>query len=257
MSKLKAGTLPLTLLRTEPPYDHIRDAPSIAQVLRSGIALGTIWLVGLGAFPKSWGHARKRLDILRRAFPSVPVVALHESPNNDTPVDANRLATMGIRASVTCDEPLAGALREQLTVSTRLGDDILEWLGTAGIDLDLEAQTDIRRLIHASAQFNTLKAYLAERDRTLRPLAKRLERRHLPSPGNWFRLGRTLRIALRLQRSPQLSVHRHAIDLGYEDASTLRQQFHRAFSTGPGLAKRILGWEWLLARWWTLHGPTS
>lgn len=78
---------------------------------------------------------------------------------------------------------------------------------------------------------------------------QRHRRAGLPSPSQTTRLLRALPPLIRLQSS-SLSVNRAAIEAGFADGSALSESCQRLFGGRPSWLRSVVGWRWLIWRWW-------
>ena len=194
----------------------------------------------------------------RQRFPAAPVVLRVPALTPAVIRLAQRAARLRVRAVVAEGEPLAEALRPQLTSPDDLGDDVVEWVELRqGRPLSPAVSTLLRRIVagaEGGAQLGELLAPLGESERTAR---HRLRNKELPPPSAWHQMARALHAALRVQAQPGVRLSRLALDLGFSDHSGFSRQLSRAFGVTPPGVRGTLGWEWLVERWVRLHGRDS
>lgn len=142
-------------------------------------------------------------------------------------------------------EDLAGLLRkppEDLAV------EITDYLAWRGIPLDRETTHLIRRTVVLSADLRSVSALCRSLYLSRRALGRRFLAQGLPVPSHWLHISRLIRVAIRLQNTPD-SVLSVGFELGYPDAFALSNQMMRLTGYRPSDAREFLGWEWLLEAW--------
>lgn len=235
-----------------PPYEHLQRVSRIAPSTVAALPAGTIAVVHVRSCPADVAGLADWIPVLRAQLPTVPVVLqLDTASTKDLLHLAGRVSGLHVRALLAPGEPLAESLRGSLTNPDDVPAHIVEWLTLRGVSCGPV-------LAHLVQQIFTLGGRHAEVADLLRAIGEpetsarfRFRKRGLPSPRRWLQAVRALRIAMRIQAEPRLSLAHIALELGYGDHSALSQAVMRSFRVRPGRLRGTLGWEWLLDRWLT------
>lgn len=142
-------------------------------------------------------------------------------------------------------EDLAAVLRrppEDLAV------EVTDYLAWRGLRLDRDTVHLIRRTMALSADLRSITALCRSLYLSRRALGRRFVTRGLPVPSHWLHFARLLRVAIRLQNTPE-SVLSVGFEVGYPDAFSLSNQMVRLTGYRPSEARSFLGWEWFLEAW--------
>lgn len=248
----------LHVTAVKPPYDIAQRAKYGAEDAPEPPCPGMIRVIHIGDPNEEWHVLAKAVPDLRRSSPIVPVVVCVAQPFAGQALGlAAWAAGLGVRAVILEGEQPQAALRRWMTKPLDVGGAVVEWLDIAGRAVPNDVRGLVVDLVNAPVSRATVGGFLRQRRSSPRTVAKRLQRRWLPAPGEWFRLGRTLRLACRLQAAPKKSIMHHAHELGLEDGSTLRRAVKRVFGVSVGEVQATVGWEWLTERWWSARGESS
>lgn len=137
-----------------------------------------------------------------------------------------------------------------------LGVEVTDYLYWRGVVTDRETVQLIRRTIQLSADLRSISALCRSMYLSRRALGRRFLSRGLPVPSHWLHFARLLRVAIRLQNSPE-SVLSVGYELGYPDAFSLSNQMFRLTGYRPSDVRIYLGWEWLLEAWLRREADTG
>lgn len=238
MEREDLASVPLQLLRTEPPYERWHHVVNAGARLPACVRAGSVVAVRAGDADRHWSQIAAWMPRLRRAIPAVPVVLVVDSANAAGWLGhALRTARRGVRAILLDGEPIATALRRQLTDVANLGFSVVEWLGLVGAPLPSTVETLLCDIIERADAFDSVDALLRSRGSTWRKASLATTAVRLPGPGQWFSLSLGLRACLALQAHPDRSIHRYAALLGYEDASPLRRRILHLFGVKVGYVR--------------------
>lgn len=244
------------------PYKSLERTADVSFLESRELPPGTILVVRTSASESSWGALHEAVEHLRVRIPSAPVVWWVAEEDGDK-IMARRPRGLRIRGMIVGDHPDFQSLRRQLTDSAGLADGVLRWLEDRGRDLKPEARELIRYTLNNAPAHATVSSLAESARQTSRNWRRRFQHHRLESPLRWFRLARGLHSAVRLQQDPTTTLAVVAFDLDYHDASTFSRQFSQLFGCRPTVARRALGWEWLLDRWYhkrkssSRRGPAS
>lgn len=191
---------------------------------------------------------------LRRLLPAVPLVlVLRGGTHADVALLARQVVRLGVRAVlIEGERPRPSLVRQMLDPSTLAGD-ILEWLELRRLAVPLDVKAHVAAIIDRGPEFHSLKALFASLGQSDRTIRDHFSRSGLPAAREWWQAASAVRVALRLQADPRLTVSRLAVELGRPHASPLTHQVVRALGFRPTEVRRMLGWEALLDRWVRRH----
>lgn len=245
----RAPEIPYPLWTVQPPYDRDR---LIGGLSADALAAGTVLIMDVHPVPRDPATLESALRAVKARLPSTPVL-LRAAADID---DLLTLATIGgaLRSQgvVLRGQPLAAALRAQLTRPSNLPEQVATWLASKGVRT-APALADLIRQIFARAPFHTEISSLCREIGAVESSARfRCSKKRLPPPSRWLQAARALHASLRLQADPDRALLPLALELGYADHSALSHQIRRTFGVRPGEVRRVLGWEWLLDRWFLL-----
>jgi AraC-like DNA-binding protein len=241
--------IPYPLWCAQPPYDRDRLLGGLTE---DALRPGSVLIMDVHPVPRDPAALESALRAVKARAPSTPVL-LRAAADID---DLLTLATLGagIRAQgvVLRGQPLAGALRTQLTRPAHLPEQVGAWLALKGVRM-APALADLIRQIFARAPFHTEISSLCREIGAVESSARfRCAKKRLPPPSRWLQAARAVHASLRLQADPDRALLPLALELGYADHSALSHQIRRTFGVRPGEVRRVLGWEWLLDRWLVL-----
>lgn len=244
-----AAPLPVrAVFLVHPPYERADLHTSWSALEARHRVPGTIAGIRVEAKRPDWATLEPAVRSLRQRLPAAPVMLLLEESSAQGLPLTMRAARAGVRAVLSEGEPMREALRESLTQTDTLAQDVVEWLTLRGTRLSPTVSSlllDIFALAPTSPDLTTLLARTGTAETSAR---FRLHKRRLPPPSRWFQTARALHLALRIQAEPQTGLLRIAHRFGYADHSALSQMIFRAFGVRPGAVRGTLGWEWLLDR---------
>lgn len=232
-----------------PPYDRDRF---ITLGGERPLPAGAVLIVDVSPVPGNMGALDSALRQIRGSAPDTPLV-MRAAPSID---DLLLLATWGAalpaQGLILQGQPLASALRGQLTRPRSLPTEITAWIAGKGIRM-APALTDFIRQVFARAAEHSEVSTLCREIGAVESSARfRCSKKRLPPPSRWLQAARALHACLRLQADPDRALLPLALELGYADHSALSHQIRRTFGVRPSEVRRTLGWEWLMGRWLTL-----
>lgn len=245
----KPPEIPYPLWCSQPPYDRDRLLGGLtADALRPGCVL----LMDVHPVPRDPAALESAIRAVKTRAPSTPVLLRAAADIDDLLVLATLGAGLRTQGVVLRGQPLAAALRVQLTRPNNLPEQIGSWLNLKGVRM-APALADLIRQIFARAPFHTEISSLCREIGAVESSARfRCAKKRLPPPSRWLQAARALHASLRLQADPDRALLPLALELGYADHSALSHQIRRTFGVRPGEVRRVLGWEWLLDRWLVL-----
>ncbi|HWP37240.1 MAG TPA: helix-turn-helix domain-containing protein, partial [Gemmatimonadales bacterium] len=128
------------------------------------------------------------------------------------------------------------------------GGEILDWLELAGYRLPPRVGWALRRIFSSGTPGQrTVRSLAVELDLSERTLRHAFHSAHLPPPHWWLAAARAVQVAAWAQASPARTLTELALEHGYASLSDLDGAFRSLFGLAPSSARRIAGWEWLLA----------
>jgi hypothetical protein len=240
---VRVGILP-------PPYrvDRVEPVPP------GPIEFGSLLMCRL---TPSWGSVEeldRRLTRIRLICAVPPVVAVMEGADGIAEAGMiRRLWSLRVRAVVASDALSVGALRLQLAAPADIAGELADWVPSISEALSWSTIGMLRPFL-SSATVEPEPGSAAPDGKLLRAARDRLRRDGLPPPNKWIRLVRCLQAALAAQRNPDGVLARVAVEHGFCDQSAMCRAFHDLFALTPSEARKLLGWEWLAARFLGLHG---
>lgn len=240
----QAPSLSATIL--EPP--HYREVPARAKRSRSDC--GVVALVRVAGEDVRPARLPHTLDFLRRwgqAHTRIPPVCTIPTLEGLSPPECHYLfrllPTAAVVVAPTCDIHM---LRSVLTDPRLVPERIRAWLRTH-VSGSTPWQSQAIELVQAGLAAPPdapLPAWVG-------PVS--WSSTEGPSPNRWYRLGKAVRAALKIQRRTDLTVSEAAFALGYHDGSSLSRQLHEVFGRRPSFIRPRLGWWWLLDDWRQKH----
>lgn len=129
-----------------------------------------------------------------------------------------------------------------------LPSEVSDYLTWRGLVLDMETRRLIRKTMELSAELTSVNGLARALYLSRRALGRRFTTRGLPVPSHWLHLGRILRSAMHLQDTG-VTLLEAASSMGYPDGFALSNQMLRLIGIRPTVARRSLGWEWILEEW--------
>lgn len=245
---LDQSRLAASIYLTVPPY---LSCPAMlrmpkAVVPGSVLFLDLDWDASL-SLRRSFPYLVSYIDEIQYKLPSLAIAVRLD------PVDqvrafrvARRLSLTGVRLLLTTD-PSGPALRSAALISGFDPGDVGRWL---------------RRQIHPKGivergTVQVLRDALMgkEAGRTTKYRASRWARQMgLPSHRQWIAAGRVTRALVLLQSRSPLPVSVAAERVGYADVTSLSHACRRVVGQSASVARRWIGWEWILAGFLGLRG---
>lgn len=249
---------PLHAYLLAPPYTRYEWLYNVLELQPSCFRLGSMLALRVTSPEVDAAALRHWVPRLRARLPAVQLVLRVDHTTHPALLQLTRDAgVLRVRAVLGGPDPLPEALRGAITRPVDLGEDVEEWLLTAGCVARgpvAAAVRDIFRLAPEGGTLRQLRPRMAEAESTLR---KHFQRYRLPAPGRWLRAARAVHAAMELQARPATPLVRAALDLGFADHSALIHLIRRTFDLAPREVRGVLGWEPLLARWLARHLPAS
>lgn len=244
--------MPVKAFRVPPPYDRseeVRWPPG-----PRGWGDGDVALLDSSQAGASSDALRAGVARLRDALPTTPVVVLLCGEDRAELVKSGEEAgRLGVPAVFRGGDGLAADLRRELTRREWLAEDAVRWLIRRGYVPAGDTGGRVELLIRRGGEGCRLCDVSPRRDAAERTWRDRFARAGLPSPGRWLALGRALHAAVEIQRSRRTSLLRTALAIGYTDQAALSHAFRSLFRVVPTRVRDLLGWEWLLERWWCMR----
>lgn len=243
--------LPFPALILTPPYQRTERVPHLSGLKPERLFAGSLLALELTHPSASWEQLQKWIPSVRRSFTNAPVLLW--IPGATTVGEmvhlARRVGKIGVRAVLTADEPIQLTLRPIMTNPVRLEADVVEWLSLRGVNISPDISYLIQQIFRLAPEHRTLSDVLAPLHIPASSAGAKFSKKLLPPPSIWLHAAHALHAALRLQRDPNVSVLRVALEYGYSDHSALSRQMVRNFGLRPSQIRGTLGWEWLLDRW--------
>lgn len=247
---LQVLATPPSVFRLAPPYVRVEAVPDVGVLAPDELPDASVLGVHLPSPADVWGEAALLVARLRVRFPAAAVVLrLGAGPNAQDLDWAWRAGGMGVRAVLLEEEAPLPRLRQALTDSTNLAEEVERWLPVRLPGLPAAVGNLAAVIVREAPRGWDVGKLLAERGLAERTVRTWFQRAGVPGPGKWLAAAHAVRAALRLQAHAGASLLALAVECGYSDHSSLSRQCLRLFGVRPGAIRGTLGWEWLLDRW--------
>jgi AraC-like DNA-binding protein len=230
----------------EPDAYGAVEGPATLEGTRRSVPRGSILVIRPGAdgSPQPLSGAIERVS---RYVLNAPVAIW---PDGIGPDQGLRLVSIarqrGIGTVITCPDPPARALREDLTDPTSLPDAVLGWLHYRRWSGEPATREILREMLAHSLQHHSLEDYSRSSGTSSRTLRRAFDRDGLGSAARWYTALRVVAIATRIQRNPKESLELIADQVGYSSAAVLSDRLADATGARPTQIRRLLGWHWIL-----------
>lgn len=242
----RSAGIPFPLWCVQPPYDRDR---LLGGAVAAGLPAGAVLILDVHPVPEDRAAIEAAIRAVKALAPSTPVVLRAAADI----ADLLALATMGpglpAQGVLLRGQALAASLRSQLTRPQNLPEQVGEWLRRKGVRTAPALADLIRQIFAGAARHSEVSSLCREIGAVESSARFRCAKKRLPPPSRWLQAARALNASLRLQAEPDRPLLPLALELGYADHSALSHQIRRTFDVRPGEVRRVLGWEWLLDRW--------
>jgi hypothetical protein len=230
----RRGAHLIVIKMTTPPYEA-----TLASNLMADPIPGAVILVQGVTYPLG-PEITAEIESTTWQYPYAPL-AMEIAPRHRIhPADVLRLRTLfSVRAILLPSDPDRKAqLRSQLSDPDSLRCGLGHWLRRVGLSVPDQ---------FVAAAFEVPPGSLSA-------ITSTQKRRGLPPLREWRAVLKAVQVAVDLQRFPQKSILRTALEHNYQEHSSYTHAVRRHFGTNPRTARHALGWEWMIWTWLKRRG---
>lgn len=241
--------LPMSVYWIEPPYRGLEPV-RVLSASAGAFKRNAIVALGVDEPERDVPLLAECVRVVRAMLPWCPLALRVEAASAREILQVARVAAyLRVRCVIVGDEDVEWALRWQLTEPEYLPGDIVAWLRLLGAGSDFVTLI-IERIFAGTFRRRMLGEILGEAGLgSESKVEKRFREERLPPPRAWQHLAAATFTALRVQRAPQCSLEKQALELGYSERSAVIRQLRAVFGAAPWAVRRTIGWEPWVRRW--------